>query len=70
MSGKEIDLDIIITMRGFSFAPLLSADLTSKLVLIILLPCGSKQGLCVIPVLVTEDCGVLCRATLSWIKTK
>lgn len=44
MSGREIDLDNLITVRGFSFAPLLSVNLTSKLVLIILLPYGGKQG--------------------------
>lgn len=42
--GKEMDLDIIITLRGFSFAPLLSVNLTSKLVLLIPLPYGGKQG--------------------------
>lgn len=44
MSGREIDLDNLITVRGFSFAPLPSVNLTSKLVLIILLPYGGKQG--------------------------
>lgn len=44
MSCKEMDLGIIITLRGFSFAPLLSVNLTSKLVLLIPLPYGGKQG--------------------------